>query len=60
MLKEKKHILSEPDEIQAMSGSKLPLRMCVEYISFSAHVDYAQNRDFIEQVKAPYLVILVY
>ena len=35
-----KTILSEPEEITAMSGQKLPLKMQVNYISFSAHTDY--------------------
>lgn len=39
-----------------MVGTKLPLNMSVDYISFSAHVDYAQNSEFIELVRAPYLV----
>nr|XP_021524710.1 cleavage and polyadenylation specificity factor subunit 3 [Aotus nancymaae] len=32
-----KHIMSEPEEITTMSGQKLPLKMSVDYISFSAH-----------------------
>ena len=35
-----KMILSEPEEITAMNGQKLPLKMQVNYISFSAHTDY--------------------
>ena len=35
-----KMILSEPEEITAMSGQKLPLKMQVNYISFSAQTDY--------------------
>ena len=35
-----KTILSEPEEITAMNGQKLPLKMQVNYISFSAHTDY--------------------
>ncbi|KAJ3277665.1 Cleavage and polyadenylation specificity factor subunit 3 [Borealophlyctis nickersoniae] len=53
-----KQILSQPDEIVSMSGSKLPLRLSVEYISFSAHVDYRENSAFIEQVGAPNLVLV--
>jgi Cft2 family RNA processing exonuclease len=51
-------ILSQPDEIVSQSGAKLPLRLSVEYISFSAHVDFAQNSQFIEEVASPNLVCL--
>lgn len=51
-------ILSQPDEIVSMSGAKLPLRLSVEYISFSAHVDYRENSAFIEEVGAPNLVAM--
>ncbi|KAI9087671.1 beta-lactamase-like protein, partial [Phlyctochytrium arcticum] len=53
-----KQILSQPDEIVSMSGAKLPLRLSVEYISFSAHVDYRENSAFIEEVGAPNLVLV--
>ena len=32
-----KHVLSEPEEITTMAGQKLPLKLTVDYISFSAH-----------------------
>ena len=41
-----------------MAGNKIPLNMSVDYISFSAHVDYLQNREFIETVKSPNLVLV--
>lgn len=41
-----------------MNGSKLPLRLTVEYISFSAHVDYKENSEFIEQVGSKNLVLV--
>jgi len=44
-----KDILSEPKEIESMKGGFLKLNMSVEYISFSAHVDYTQNIQFIEE-----------
>ncbi|KAI8808500.1 beta-lactamase-like protein [Cladochytrium replicatum] len=54
-----KDILSEPDEIPTMAGKgKLPRRLEVHYISFSAHVDYQQNSQFIEEVNSPYLVLV--
>lgn len=39
-----------------MDGRKVPLKMSVEYISFSAHVDFTQNSQFIDEVKAPHVV----
>ncbi|RKP09911.1 cleavage and polyadenylation specificity factor 3, isoform CRA_b [Thamnocephalis sphaerospora] len=53
-----KHITSEPEEIQSTAGAKLPVRMSVDYISFSAHVDFTQNSQFIEEVNAPNLVLV--
>lgn len=44
-----KEILSEPKEIESMKGGMLKLNMSVEYISFSAHVDYTQNIQFIDE-----------
>ena len=53
-----KTILSNPPDIISMSGRKLPLRMSVDYISFSAHVDYDQNAAFIKEVNPPHLVLV--
>jgi Cft2 family RNA processing exonuclease len=51
-----KHILSEPEEISTMSGQKLPLKMRVNYISFSAHADYKQISQFVRALKPPEIV----
>ncbi|XP_059473453.1 cleavage and polyadenylation specificity factor 73 [Neocloeon triangulifer] len=53
-----KMILSEPEEITTMAGQKLPLKMSVDYISFSAHTDYQQTRDFIKILKPPHIVLV--
>lgn len=54
-----KQILSEPKEVPALNGATmLPLRMSVEYISFSAHVDFAQNSQFIDDCHAPNLILV--
>ena len=53
-----KQILSEPDEVTALDGRKLPLRMKIDYISFSAHVDYTQNSEFIDEMKPVNLVLV--
>jgi cleavage and polyadenylation specificity factor subunit 3 len=41
-----------------MAGGKTALNCSVEYISFSAHVDYPQNSAFIEAVASPHLVLV--
>lgn len=38
-----KHIMSEPEEITTMLGLKLPFKVSVDYIFFSAHTDYQQT-----------------
>ncbi|KAL8380683.1 hypothetical protein RB595_005115 [Gaeumannomyces hyphopodioides] len=68
-----KQIMQEPDQIQAVmtrhaaaasrraDGEKLmiPRRCSVAEFSFAAHVDGTENREFIEEVNAP-VVILVH
>ncbi|KAI5149999.1 cleavage and polyadenylation specificity factor subunit 3 [Enteropsectra breve] len=44
-----REILSEPSEVESTRGKTLKLNMSVEYISFSAHVDFIQNSQFIEE-----------
>jgi cleavage and polyadenylation specificity factor subunit 3 len=39
-----------------MKGVTIPRKISVDDISFSAHVDYSQNSEFIEQVKAQHVV----
>lgn len=51
-------ILSDPTEIVAMNGQRIPRRLSVDYISFSAHVDYTQNSRFIDEVKAKHIVLV--
>lgn len=48
--------MTEPSEIISMSGATIPLRMSVNYVSFSAHVDFIQNSQFIDEIKAPHVV----
>jgi len=46
----------EPEEFITLKGTTIPRRISVDEISFSAHVDYAQNSEYIEQVKAQHVV----
>ncbi|KAI8638606.1 beta-lactamase-like protein [Parasitella parasitica] len=50
--------MNEPQDFQAMDGRKVPLKMSVDYISFSAHVDFTQNSKFIDDVKAPHVILV--
>lgn len=55
-----KHVLTEPSDVTSYDGRRLPLRMKVDYISFSAHVDYTQNAEFIDEMKPNNLVSRVH
>lgn len=54
-----KALLSEPKEITSLNGEQLPVRLAIEYISFSAHVDFGQNSEFID-ILHPSNVVLVH
>ncbi|KIJ58374.1 hypothetical protein HYDPIDRAFT_141557 [Hydnomerulius pinastri MD-312] len=51
-------IMNEPEEIMSLKGNTIQQKISVDYISFSAHVDYSQNSEFIEQVKAQHVVLV--
>ncbi|OCH95063.1 Metallo-hydrolase/oxidoreductase [Obba rivulosa] len=51
-------ILNEPEEITSVKGQTIPRKLSVDYISFSAHVDYSQNSEFIELVNAQHIVLV--
>ena len=53
-----KHILSEPEEIVALNGQRLPMRLQVAYISFSAHTDYVQTSEFIRALRPSNLILV--
>ena len=50
-----KEILKEPKEIESTRGQMLKLNMTVECISFSAHVDFTQNSQFIYECMPKHL-----
>jgi len=54
-----KEIMMQPKEVVTLEGRRQPLHCIVDYVSFSAHVDFVQNRSFITQV-APKNIILVH
>ncbi|WIA30437.1 hypothetical protein OEZ86_000521 [Tetradesmus obliquus] len=51
-------ILSSPSHVMSRQGVKLPLRARVEAISFSAHADFDQTRQFLEQLAPPHVVLV--
>ena len=53
-----KNVMNQPQEIESLSGPKIPLRMKVEEISFAAHVDFGQNMEFIDKVDASHIVLV--
>lgn len=48
--------MTEPEDFVSLKGATIPRKISVDYISFSAHVDYSQNSEFIELVKAQHVV----
>ncbi|KAI6170835.1 Cleavage and polyadenylation specificity factor subunit 3 [Aphelenchoides bicaudatus] len=53
-----RHILSEPEEIVALAGHRLPMRLQVLYISFSAHADYSETSNFVHKMKPAHLILV--
>jgi len=51
-------IMNEPEDFVTLKGTTIPRKISVEYISFSAHVDYSQNSEFIELVKAQHVILV--
>lgn len=53
-----KNLLCEPEEITSLKGNRLVVRSSIDYISFSAHVDFLQNAEFIEGCKVSEVVLV--
>ncbi|KAG8957482.1 endoribonuclease ysh1, partial [Tulasnella sp. 408] len=51
-------IMNEPDEITGLRGNTIPRRLSVRYVSFSAHVDYSQNAEYIDLIGAKHIVLV--
>eukprot|EP00271_Cylindrocystis_brebissonii_P008932 TRINITY_DN2346_c1_g2_i1.p1 TRINITY_DN2346_c1_g2~~TRINITY_DN2346_c1_g2_i1.p1 ORF type:complete len:714 (+),score=162.17 TRINITY_DN2346_c1_g2_i1:418-2559(+) len=54
-----KTILTTPPKVTLASGLSVPLRMSVDYISFSAHADFTQTNAFLTEL-APANIVLVH
>lgn len=53
-----KDLLCEPEEILSLRGNRLSVRSSIDYISFSAHVDFIQNAEFIEGCNVSEVVLV--
>ena len=53
-----KEIMNQPKEVVTLEGRRQPLNCLVDYVSFSAHVDFVQNRSFISQVDPKHIILV--
>ena len=53
-----KEIMNQPKEVVTLEGRRQPLNCIVDYVSFSAHVDFVQNRSFITQVDPKHIILV--
>ncbi|KAJ2508573.1 endoribonuclease ysh1 [Coemansia sp. RSA 1939] len=53
-----RNITNKPPTIAGIAGGTIPRRLSVDNISFSAHVDYTQNSAFIDEIRAPHVVLV--
>lgn len=53
-----KEIMNQPKEVVTMEGRRQPLNALVDYVSFSAHVDFMQNRKFITRVDPKHIILV--
>jgi hypothetical protein len=51
-------LLSAPTEVKCLDNRIKPLRCQIEHISFSAHVDYTENKTFIKSVMPDYIILV--
>eukprot|EP00560_Eucampia_antarctica_P005564 CAMPEP_0197842840 /NCGR_PEP_ID=MMETSP1437-20131217/46971_1 /TAXON_ID=49252 ORGANISM="Eucampia antarctica, Strain CCMP1452" /NCGR_SAMPLE_ID=MMETSP1437 /ASSEMBLY_ACC=CAM_ASM_001096 /LENGTH=764 /DNA_ID=CAMNT_0043452779 /DNA_START=229 /DNA_END=2523 /DNA_ORIENTATION=- len=53
-----KEIMNMPKEVVTLEGRRQPLNCLVDYVSFSAHVDFMQNRNFITKVDPKHIILV--
>ena len=53
-----KEIMNQPKEVVTLEGRRQPLNCLVDYVSFSAHVDFVQNRSFITKVDPKHIILV--
>jgi cleavage and polyadenylation specificity factor subunit 3 len=53
-----KEIMNQPKEVVTLEGRRQSLNCLVDYVSFSAHVDFVQNRSFITQTDPKHIILV--
>ena len=53
-----KEIMNSPKDIVTLEGHRRPLNAEVVYVSFSAHVDFMQNKDFMQRVDPKHSILV--
>ena len=53
-----KEIMNQPKEVVTLEGRRQALNCLVDYVSFSAHVDFVQNRSFITRVDPKHIILV--
>lgn len=53
-----REIMNAPKEVTTLEGRRQPLNCLVDYVSFSAHVDFMQNRNFISKVDPKHIILV--
>lgn len=53
-----KEIMNQPKEVVTLEGRRQALNCLVDYVSFSAHVDFVQNRSFITQTDPKHIILV--
>jgi len=53
-----KEIMAQPKQVVTLDGRQQPLAASVTTCSFSAHVDFVQNRSFIKQVQPKHILLV--
>ena len=50
------YVMTEPKEITTSQGDRVPINLSIDYISFSAHSDYAQTSEFVAKLRPAHVV----
>ncbi len=51
-------MLNEPKEITTSVGDRVPVNLSINYVSFSAHSDYAQTSEFIGKLRPAHVILV--
>ncbi len=51
-------IVNPPSDVTTLEGKMQPLNCLVDHVSFSAHVDFVQNKNFISKIKPKHIILV--